>query len=449
MKKLILLSLLLLSTNVFADNAPGTDRNVEYILNRVYDSSTNTLKSSMASGSSTTRTDTPDSPGSTATTTFDASIAAYRGNYYRDLGASEVIAGLEGTFKNTGSNGPGSGHGMGGMFMATDTSAGKLSLYGLEGKVFGRGTAAGLQYCGILGQPIYIGGAGSRNILSYNIGVLGSPKNYSDETQSTPVDASGFNVAFLADDIIGGSTPLNFSFLSGDIGAAMQNSGDINCKRSDTAGFMRSYGPAGTKNIYISHDDSNGTLAVTTGNFVFAGDGAGHAFMSGFLDWSPLTDATYDLGIASFGWRDLYLTRHIAEYNNVTTAGLGVPAIYSAPAQSATKTANFTVLTYTPPAAAGTYRVNGAITTTSSTNTGTVQFTLDYVDSQGTTHTADVIPVVNAAGSVGTTGTAASKEFHSIPWVITINNSATAIVLKVVVTGSVSYTVTGSVEQIN
>lgn len=139
----------------------------------------------------------------------------------------------------------------------------------------------------------------------------------------------------------------------------------------------------------------------------------------------------------------------IGTYNKIATAGLGVPAIYSAPTTSATKTANFTALSYTPPAVSGMYRVTGVITTTSATNTGTVQLTLGYVDSQGTTHTADIIPLVDAGGAISTTKTGASKEFHGISFPITINNAGTAIVLNVVITGTVSYTVTGSVEQIN
>lgn len=138
----------------------------------------------------------------------------------------------------------------------------------------------------------------------------------------------------------------------------------------------------------------------------------------------------------------------ISKYNGISTAGLGVPVLYSAPAISATKSANFTVLTYTPPATAGQYRVEGVITTTSSTNTGTVQFTIDYVDSQGTTHTADIIALQDASGVIATTKTGASKEFHAVGYNFTINNSATAIVLKVVITGTVSYTVTASLEQL-
>lgn len=129
------------------------------------------------------------------------------------------------------------------------------------------------------------------------------------------------------------------------------------------------------------------------------------------------------------------------------TGKAGVPLITSAPAISATKTANFTANTYTPPASAGQYVISGVITTTSATNTGTVQFTVDYVDSQGTVHTADVIPLIDAAGALAATKTGASKEFRMVPQMITINNAATAIVVKVVITGSVSYTVAATIEQ--
>lgn len=138
----------------------------------------------------------------------------------------------------------------------------------------------------------------------------------------------------------------------------------------------------------------------------------------------------------------------IANYNNINTAGLGVPAIYSAPAISATQTANFTVATYTPPAAAGQYEAQCVVTTTSATNTGTVQVTLDYTDSQGTVHTGDVIPLQDAAGAWATTKSGASKEFYSAVKMFSINNAAANIVPKVVITGSVSYTVGCSIIQV-
>lgn len=146
------------------------------------------------------------------------------------------------------------------------------------------------------------------------------------------------------------------------------------------------------------------------------------------------------------------LTGKFTTYNNVTTAGTGLPIITGESGVSATKTADFTALSYTPPATAGRYRVEQVITTTSGTNTGSFQCTVDYVDSRGTTHTADLMPMVNQTGLWATAlpvVAGASKEWHCGPTYITINNSATAIVLKVdVTTGTVNYTVAASVEQL-
>ena len=135
-------------------------------------------------------------------------------------------------------------------------------------------------------------------------------------------------------------------------------------------------------------------------------------------------------------------------YNSRTPAGMGVVPIWSE-SISATKTANFTAASYTPPATAGRYIVGAVITATSATNTGTLQVTVDYVNSQGATQTARVLTLIDDAGGTGATRTsAASKEFHTVPKEITINNSATAIVLKVVITGTVSYTVAPYIEQV-
>lgn len=141
-------------------------------------------------------------------------------------------------------------------------------------------------------------------------------------------------------------------------------------------------------------------------------------------------------------------TGKITTYNNIATAGFGMGIIVADSGVSATKTANFTSTSFTPPATAGAYRGSWIITTTSGTNTGTVQCTIDYVDSQGTTHTADIIPMASAAGTFGTTGTAASKQFHCGPWPFNINNAGTAIAMKVVITGSVNYTVQTILEQV-
>ena len=161
------------------------------------------------------------------------------------------------------------------------------------------------------------------------------------------------------------------------------------------------------------------------------------------------------VGESAHGVSTWYLngsTGRMAAYDSDSrsTEGMGVVPIFSE-SISATKTANFTAASYTPPATAGRYRVSAVITTTSATNTGTLSVTVDYVDSQGTTHTADLLPILDAGGGWdpnGVIGSVASKEFHAGPLNITINNAATAIVLKVVITGTVSYTVAPLIEQV-
>lgn len=161
----------------------------------------------------------------------------------------------------------------------------------------------------------------------------------------------------------------------------------------------------------------------------------------------PQADGMLDLGSSTKQIQDGWFKRLIKSYNNIVTGGLGVPAIYKEAILS-TQTANATILTYTPPATAGRYRVSAVITTTSATNTGTVQITLDYKDSQGTTHSTDIMALMDAAGVIATTKSGASKEYHALPWEITINNAATAIVVSVAITGTVSYTAAATIEQL-
>lgn len=147
----------------------------------------------------------------------------------------------------------------------------------------------------------------------------------------------------------------------------------------------------------------------------------------------------------------LVLTGKVSTYNNVATAGIGVVPVRSEAISVSARTTSVAAVTfYVPPATAGRYEVTGILTTTSSTNTGTIGFTLDYVDSQGTVHTADPIPVwaKNTTAPVVAPTIAASQEYHMQPWVFTIDNSATVITLKTVVTGTVSYFASGSIRQV-
>lgn len=194
----------------------------------------------------------------------------------------------------------------------------------------------------------------------------------------------------------------------------------------------------------------SGTVAVTDDTAVTCGALAGATTSSCIKSAITANSARYFLN--DTGGAQSSLAGKFTTYNNITTAGTGLPIITGESGVSATKTADFTALSYTPPATAGRYRVEQVITTTSGTNTGSFQCTVGYVDSQGTTHTADLMPMVNQTGLWATAlpvVAGASKEWHCGPTYITINNSATAIVLKVdVTTGTVNYTVAASVEQL-
>lgn len=196
-----------------------------------------------------------------------------------------------------------------------------------------------------------------------------------------------------------------------------------------------------------------GTTLTVTATPNFAGGASG-----GLLP----TSIAESLGNAAYPWGGLWLTSSAAFVtiptgfiwygigNASETKGTGLGPIY-AESISTTKTANFTAATYTPPSTAGRYRVSAVLTTTSATNTGTLSVTVDYVDSQGITHTADVLPGQTSTGSWdndGVVNSVASKEFMFGPRNITINNSGGNIVLKVVITGTVSYTVSPLIEQL-
>lgn len=248
--------------------------------------------------------------------------------------------------------------------------------------------------------------------------------------------------------------------------------------------FTERAGTGVARQLRIGVGSTSVWVMDTSGNFLTSNSGGSAAIvlgLSGFLKWGSSTGLLYwpatgklrvtdgnatagvlldvttdgtlllrkqdDSADGVFSTGGLTLSGKATKYNNITTAGEGIPAIYSE-AITLTQIANVTILTYTPPATAGRYVVSGVITTTSSTNTGTVQLTIDYKDSQGTTHTADIMPLTDAAGVTATTKTGASKEFHANPWRFTIDNSATNVVVKAVITGTVSYTGSAHIEQV-
>lgn len=122
----------------------------------------------------------------------------------------------------------------------------------------------------------------------------------------------------------------------------------------------------------------------------------------------------------------------VAYYNNIATGGLGIPAIYNAGAQTLYTNAAPTTRTYTPPAAAGTYRLGGSLNILTG-GTLTFKIKVSYTDAGGTARATE-LPVFVAAG--GTTllsgGPAANStgRFTMLPFEFSIDNSASNIVVS-------------------
>lgn len=220
---------------------------------------------------------------------------------------------------------------------------------------------------------------------------------------------------------------------------------------------------AGGAYTYPATLTSAGQLTVTNigaQRFIGAGTRLTTGFGTGII---KIVDATEALGVSLDAGTDgtlklrgvagtaatgnFDLGAKLTVYNNQTTAGWGLPAILGETILTSQST-NQTVLTVTPAATAARYKIDGVITSTSGTNTGTVQFTVDYVDSQGTVHTGDIIFIAGANAAGAATQTGASKEWHMVPWEITTNNAGTNIIIKTVITGTVAYTAAASVERV-
>lgn len=165
---------------------------------------------------------------------------------------------------------------------------------------------------------------------------------------------------------------------------------------------------------------------------------------------STTTGITMLSGGVPISGSNLTLSGTVSQVAGVSTVGtFGVPVTQQSNIGSV-QTGNATIFTFVPQASVGSIlAVYGAITTTSGTNTGTVQFTLDYHDNNGNVHTGDIIPLIDASGVLAATKTGASLEFHSTPWLFTTDGSASNVVLKVVTTGTVHYFATAYLARIN
>jgi len=139
----------------------------------------------------------------------------------------------------------------------------------------------------------------------------------------------------------------------------------------------------------------------------------------------------------------------ITKYNNETTAGPGVSYIRGVTSQKNETGADANVLTVTPPAAVGSYRLRVVLSVSAATS-ATIGWTATWTDSNGTAQTPTNLSLFQSgvAAPALTFTTSAAGNYYGEAQIDT-NNGGANIVIKTTFTGtSVAYKITATIERI-
>ena len=136
----------------------------------------------------------------------------------------------------------------------------------------------------------------------------------------------------------------------------------------------------------------------------------------------------------------LSLLGKISTYGGIATAGKGTAPIYAVTSQKAETGADAALLTFTPPATAGSYRVRFVLSL-SAANTATLGWTVTWKDSNGNAQTPTNLPLTqsNKSGTAAIpalTFTTSAAANYSGDIDIDIDNSATNIVVQLTFSGT-------------
>jgi hypothetical protein len=147
---------------------------------------------------------------------------------------------------------------------------------------------------------------------------------------------------------------------------------------------------------------------------------------------------------------NMTLLGKLSSYNGLATAGLGMVTIVSAPAILTDKTSaasNF--INYTPPATAGVYRIIAMVNVTAWTTPATFTVVVTYTDNKGNART-ETLAFVKGSSGAGVAAITTVDRYYATPFVLAIDNSATAITLSTTGTfsGSPVYQLAGLLERV-
>lgn len=142
----------------------------------------------------------------------------------------------------------------------------------------------------------------------------------------------------------------------------------------------------------------------------------------------------------------LTVSKVIGSYNGIATAGYGVAPVQASAKLTAISTTQASVVTVTPPAAACTFRVSVAHTTTAGTNTGSMTYTITYTSATGISETMTVL-LMEDDGTTETAASGGSQAWSGVAYIAT-DNSAGAITLVGTVSGTVACDINATIEQL-
>lgn len=145
----------------------------------------------------------------------------------------------------------------------------------------------------------------------------------------------------------------------------------------------------------------------------------------------------------------IYTASTVGLYNNVATAGMGVPPIYASVTQKAESAADTNVVTLTPPAATGTYRLSFVLDVSAAT-AATLGWTATWRDAGGNAQAPANLAIQSNGGLEALTVAGAAGGSYSGSTIVQINNAATPIVIKLTFAGT-SFTglASATIERLN
>lgn len=233
---------------------------------------------------------------------------------------------------------------------------------------------------------------------------------------------------------------------SGDVNGLSKNSSDV-VAVGGSAGISTTGPVAASGNI-----STTGNLSVT-GTSTFTGTPTFNGTPNISITNGTITTANNTITLTtsgnSFTIGSTVFTPVIGQYNGTATAGQGVSWIPAITTQKNETAADTSVLSYTPAAAAGTYRVS-FVMSLSAANTATLGWTMTWKDSNGNAQSPTNLSLLQeGTAAPALTFTTSSAGNYYATAVIDVDNSQTAIVVKTTFSGtSFAGKVTATIERL-